>query len=94
MAALQFMKRDEYFDVLKKQLFDNLAFDAIYGGWKADVFQPENYEFDIYVGGKLFNFYHLKNNQASPTNWTKDKTRQWFSPTLTLINGEVKVGAF
>ncbi len=94
MAELKFMTRDAYFDLLKKQVFNSIEEKIKYGGWEADVFNPKDYTFKIYTHGKLFNYYHLRNNEASPTSWTNGDTRTWFSPTLIYINGEVKVGAF
>ncbi|NLD09600.1 MAG: hypothetical protein GX667_08450 [Xanthomonadaceae bacterium] len=93
MAALKFMSREAYFDELREQVFNGIVRDIKYLGWQADVFDPDSYKFAIYANGKLFEFYHLRNNEASPTSWTKGKTRMWFSPVFTLINGEVKVGA-
>ena len=93
MAALNFMSREAYFDQLYEQLFWELYLTARSSRWQEDRFDPDNYKFQVIADGKLFKFFHLRNNEASPISWTKDGRRTWFSPVLTLINGEVKVGA-
>lgn len=93
MATIKFMTRDEYFNQLREQLFNQLALDAQLG-WKADPSIPEGYKFVLIANGKLFSYYYLRNNEASPVSWEKNNQRTWFSSTLTYINGQVKVAAF
>jgi len=79
------------FDFLVKKLFDlnkNI--------WKPDYGTIDDYELELYAGGKMFRMVRKNNTVASPLRWKFEgyNETQLYNPILTYIDGKIVMAVF